>query len=340
MRSIRLLLLPLLALSAPVHAQLQFRKVSRPAGDTLQKALQASMLGQPGAKPFHVRVEVGPSEGPPGDYNAVIEETWISPTQWVRTITAPHLAQKVVADTSGVHILTSGDYFPTWLRNVVTGVFDPVPARLKQTLADAPIEYMVTSNGMRSSACQRGYLLLGSPPDQQENYANACFRASDGALEVAQLPGYSIEFDDYADFNGLHVVRTLSGHGAAPGVRVIAKVTNLATIEGAAPDNFAISPQFASSDPLEAVTLSTEAVLALSGGLPKLNWPRHVHGHGKFTAWVNLDREGRVREAQPLNSDESGIASDMTAQLVGMQWKPCVRNGVAVQAQGALIFSY
>jgi hypothetical protein len=93
-------------------------------------------------------------------------------------------------------------------------------------------------------------------------------------------------------------------------------------------------------DPLEAVNVPTESLLKLSDGLPKLNWPRHVPGHGMFTAWVNLDREGRVREAHPLNSDESGLASDMTAQLIGLQWKPFVQNGIAVHVQGPLIFSY
>lgn len=67
------------------------------AGD-LQKALQASTLGQPGAKPFHIRVEISQTAGPSGDYNAVIEETWISPTQWVRTVKSSKLMQETLVD--------------------------------------------------------------------------------------------------------------------------------------------------------------------------------------------------------------------------------------------------
>ena len=84
-------LLVLLALCSPFYGEAQVRKVSEPPGNTLQKALKASTLAQPGAKPFHIRVEVAQTKGAQGDYTATVEETWVSPTQWVRTLSAPNL---------------------------------------------------------------------------------------------------------------------------------------------------------------------------------------------------------------------------------------------------------
>jgi hypothetical protein len=59
-----------------------------------------------------------------------------------------------------------------------------------------------------------------------------------------------------------------------------------------------------------------------------------------FTVWVVLDRNGVIREAQSLNSDESNIAADMAAKLLGRQWKQAVANGTPVQVEGAMIFAY
>ena len=47
------------------RAQLSMKRVSEPAGKTLEKALRESTLGQAGAKPFHVRLEVSQAAGKP-----------------------------------------------------------------------------------------------------------------------------------------------------------------------------------------------------------------------------------------------------------------------------------
>lgn len=338
MRSTRPLLL-LLTLHSSLYGHAQARKISEPPGNTLQKALKASTLGQPGAKPFHVHVEIGQTKGAQGDYAATVEETWVSPTQWVRTVTTPSLTQKTVVDTSGPHILTQGDYFPAWLRNFVTAVFTPVPEPPRWNLANAPVEHVEFPNGMRSSPCQHAEFRLGTASAEQINFANNCFRAADGLLELAQSPDYAMEFKDYAPFEKFKVARTLIEHPSS-GIEVIGKVTVLEAVASPNQDLFVIPSGATTSDPLATITLPTATMLKVSNGLPALHWPNPMPGHGMFTAWVNLDRTGRVREAHSLNSDESGLAAEMTAQLVGMQWKPVAQKGSTMQAQGPLVFAY
>lgn len=340
LRRVGLLILPLLTLAFPAHAQFSLRKIYEPAGETLEKALRASTLGQPGAKPFHIRVEISQTQGPPGDYNAIIEETWISPTQWVRTVKTSKLMQETLVEGSGVRVFTKGNYFPAWLRNYVTAVFDPVPEPLRRRLEGATIEHAEFGNGMVSSPCQHVEFSLGAAPAQQVNFANACFRRTDKLVELAQSPDYSMEFADYAKFDGLEVARSLSGSAASPGVRLIGKVTTLENVKTPAPGTFDVPSDGSRSDPLFAATVPTETLLQMAGGTPQLRRPRDASGHGMFTAWVCVDRNGQVQEAHPLNSDDSGIAADMTRELIGMSWKAFVQNGVPVQAQGALVFSY
>lgn len=338
---IRNLLLPfLLAIALPGHAQLRPKTLYEPAGDTLSRARRASMLGQPDAKPFHILVEISPRKGEPDDYAAAIEETWLSPLRWVRTVTTDQLVQKTVADNTGIHVSTKGDYFPEWLRNYVTALFDPVPENLQRRLANAPIEHGELANGMRSAPCQHVEFNLGAKPHEQVNFANVCFEQVGRLLELAQSPEYTMEFNDYAEFDRLQVARTLYGRGASPRSRLTGKVVVLEDVDIPPADVFVIPVGAAENDPLSTEILPTDVLLQLSGGLPRLRRPKDAKGHGSFTVWVDLDRSGEVREAYTLNSDDSGTAWDLAGQLIGMRWKPYVLNGTPVQCQGALVLSY
>ena len=340
MRMMSLLLPFLLAFALPGHAQLRPKTLYEPAGETLSRARRASMLGQPAARPFHILVEISPSKGEPGDYVAAIEETWVSPTRWVRTVTTDRLVQNTVADSTGIHVSTKGDYFPEWLRNYVTALFDPVPENLRRRLADAPIEHGELPNGMRSSPCQHVEFSLGAKPHEQVNFANVGFEQVGRLLELVQSPEYAMELNDYAGFDNLQVARSLYGSGASPRSRLTGKVVVLENIASPSADVFMVPAGAEETDPLSTETLPTDVLLQLSGGLPRLRRPKDATGHGSFTVWVDLDRSGEVREAYTLNTDDSGIAWDMAGQLIGMRWKPYVLNGTPVQSQGTLVLSY
>ena len=321
------------------HAQLAIKKVSEPAGKTLEKALRESTLGQAGAKPFHVRLEVNQEEGTPGDYAATIEETWATPDRWIRTVQAHDLSQLTVMNESGFHVVTKGDYFPKWLRDFVTGLFTLVPNPNRWNLSKAPLEHIELPNGARSSPCQHAEFELGDPPLQQVNFATNCFQPNDGLLEMAQSPNYTMEFKKYAAFGKLKIARELLEE---PGRRVhlTGRITVLEEAKAVGAPAFDTPANAEGTNSLSSALLSTTELVSLAGGLPTLPWPNPIPGHGMFTVWLSIDRSGRVREAHSLNSDESGIAADMSAQLVGRQWKPYVKDGLPVQSEGALVFAY
>ncbi|MGA7156001.1 MAG: hypothetical protein WBY53_04100 [Acidobacteriaceae bacterium] len=318
---------------------MKIQRVSEPAGKTLAKAIRASALGRPGAKPFHVRLEVSQLKGNAGGYAATIEETWVAPDRWIRTVHAPDVSQVTVMNGSGLHVITQGEYFPKWLRDFVTGLFTPVPDVHRWNLSNAPIEYIVLPNGIRSDPCQHAEFNLGEPPLEQVNFANDCFRARDGLLGMVQSPNYTIEFNDYAGFGKLKIARELSEEPANR-VELAGRVTVLEEARGVASQMFDTPANATGTNPLESVILSTPELLAVAGGLPELPWPNPIPGHGMFTVWVSVDRSGRVREAHSLNSDESGIAAEMSGTLVGRQWKPYLKDGVPTQSEGALVFEY
>lgn len=327
------------AFSGGSHAQLQIRKISEPAGKTLEKALRASTLQQPGAKPFHVRLEVSQTAGVPGDYAATIEETWVAPDRWIRAVHAHDVSQLTVMNESGLHVVTQGDYFPKWLRDFVIGLFTPVPDPNRWNLSKAPLEHIELPNGTRSSPCQHAEFNLGELPLQQVNFATNCFRVSDGLLEMAQSPNYTIEFRDYAAFGKLKIARQLLEEPASR-IELTGRITLLEEAKVTGGQTFDTPVNSVDTNLLASALVSTTELVSLAGGLPELPWPNPTPGHGMFTAWVTLDRSGKVREAHSLNSDESGIAAAMSAQLVGRQWKPYLKDGVPMQSEGALVFEY
>lgn len=61
--------------------------------DLAERALQQSQLTLTGSHPFHMRVTLVETTNPKSEYQAKIEEFWVSPTKWCRTIEAPGLSQ-------------------------------------------------------------------------------------------------------------------------------------------------------------------------------------------------------------------------------------------------------
>lgn len=321
------------------RAQVSVHKFSFPPGKMLEKAVHRSTLEQPGAKPFHVRLEVSQTRGQRGDYAATIEETWLGPDRWIRTVHAPDVSQVTIMNGSGLHVVTQGDYFPNWLRDFVTGLFTPVPDSSRWNISTARIEYIVLSNGNRSEPCQHAEFDLGEPPLQQVNFANDCFSVSGDLLGMVQSPNYSVGFKDYEGFGKLKIARTL-GVELGSRVELVGRVTVLEEAKDVAAQTFDTPANATGTNPLASTLLSTRELLALAGGVPELPWPNPIPGHGMFTVWVSVDRSGKVREAHPLNSDESGIAAEMSVELVGRQWKPYQKDGVPAQSEGALVFEY
>jgi len=330
-----LILLCSVLFSLPLQAQLQVKKVSEPFGKTLDKALKESLLIQPGAKPFHIKLMISQSKNSDTTYSAWIEEIWVSPTQWMRSIVGTDVKETIVVNATGTHYASAGDYFPAWLRNFVTGLFNPVPNVDEWNRTKPPVEHMETPRG-NSYPCIHSEFFFGVLPVQQINFANVCFK--DDLLESVQGSDYHMEFKDYASFGKLKIPLTLTNHPSR-GVELIGKIV---TLEPSKADTtaFATPPGAQDKDPFPIATLRAEQLTTLAGGSISLPWPTPIPGRGMFTSWVVLDTTGTIREVHTLNTDESGFAALMSSKLVGQHWKPWQVDGQPVQAQGAVVFAY
>jgi len=327
----------ILALACSVMGA-QIKKFSEPLGDKLDRALETSKLIQSGARPFHLRMEIKQTSGPSGNYNAVVEETWISQTLWTRTVSAEGLLQTIVVNKSGTHYVTSGDYFPNWLREFVTGITDPVPNAAEWDKLQPRINYVEMNGKVITDIIMRSEVMLGVPPVQQVNFADVTFQP-DGLVRGSMVPGDTVGFGDYKPFGKLRVARSLA---VSVYRHVELEGTVVALDEVTKPDLnlFSTPPSATDTDPLAHANVSSTVMMKLAVGTLHLNWPAAIPGNGMFTVWVNLDNTGKVREVGTLNSDLSGFAADMTAQFLGQQWIAPILSKVPVQASGPIVVAY
>jgi len=74
------------ALGIPAFAS-DAAKVS--LGEVAESAVQQSKLTLPGSTPFHLKAEIVETTNPSSEYQAKVEEYWVSSQEWRRTIEAP-----------------------------------------------------------------------------------------------------------------------------------------------------------------------------------------------------------------------------------------------------------
>jgi hypothetical protein len=98
-----------------------------PVANVTEKALQQSQITLPGSKPFHLVATIVETTDPGSEPRAKIEEYWLSPTKWRRTITSHGFSQTRIVKGDAVLEKNTGDYFPSWLSQMLTAVVDPVP---------------------------------------------------------------------------------------------------------------------------------------------------------------------------------------------------------------------
>ena len=73
---------------AQTQAKTQAAK-SLSLGEAAEKAIQQSQLTLPGSAAFHLKATMADVNGTHPEYKADLEEYWVSPTKWRRTIPIP-----------------------------------------------------------------------------------------------------------------------------------------------------------------------------------------------------------------------------------------------------------
>ena len=182
------------------------RKVS--LADAANHALGQSQITLPGSLRFHLKATITETTNPDSGYQGTVKEYWASPDKWWRTVTSPHFTETVIHNGDRGFESHTGDYYPLWLRNLVTAMFDPLP--MIQLLKPMNVQVALLNGKANSSSCARLQMKVGVPPAQDSVFLVFCFNGDKGLIKSITTPAYSVEFKNYVAFKSKLVASVMS----------------------------------------------------------------------------------------------------------------------------------
>lgn len=307
-------------------------------GDAAASAVKQSQLTLSGAPPFHLKASITNEVNPASDYKATIEESWLSPKHWRRTIESPGFSQTLVVDDDKISETDRGDYYPLWLRDLVTAIFDPLP--MAQQLQHFRGTVTLPGDSDTSYSCAN-FAVPGGVPPVKSNLAYAfCFRGKSGLLQDVATPGYKAHFEDYRPYKGRMVARRIVADFASD-VKLQAQITSL---EGTLPTSrelFSVDQPTPAAQQLNRQQVAEATARAIAVAAPPIAWPEVREGKtsGTISVYISADKLGQVREVWPLQSDNPELNAAARRQVMEWRFQPYV-NGVPMQMESVLTFAF
>lgn len=310
-----------------------------PLGEAAEHALAQSQVAAPGGSPFHLKAKIVDTTNPDSDYKAEIEEYWVSPEKWSRTIESPHFSQTIIVNGDKTSEKDTGDYYPFWLRDLLTAMLDPLP--MLQTLEQSSAQIQKPNGSGTTTSCARFQSKVGIPPVQNSAFSVFCFEGSRGLLTSVVTPGYDAIFKDYKPFKDKLVARRIV-IDPEPGTTIEESITELTELPNPDESLFAIQQATPEAERLKTVPISETALRDMAQNASEISWPAVRSGKtsGVLSIYVSVDRNGQVRETWPLNSDNAGLDDIVRAQVMKWRLKPAVVKGVPVQVESILTFAF
>ena len=324
-------------LAATAMAQEDLGKIVS-VGEAADHAVQQSKLTLAGGTPFHLKAHIANSGTPKPEYSADVEEYWVSPEKWRRTVEAAGFSQTLIANGGQVSEKITGDYYPFWLRNMVTALLDPLP--MVDQLKSMRGQVEIPQDSLKSSSCMNMQLKAGTPPAQNTISYAFCFGGKIGLLQAVLTPGYKAQFDDYLPFKKKMVARIVRAE-FMPGATLTAKVTELTELVTPDEKLFTIEKATPVTEQMKSSQVTEDAARPLALNTPAIVWPAVREGKtsGVMSVYISNDRAGRVREAWPVASGNPELNDAVREQVLQWQYKPYT-NGGPSQMEALLTFAF
>jgi hypothetical protein len=319
--------------------------VAQEAGDKVvsiaqaaDHAVQQSKLTLTGGTPFHLKAHIANAGALKPEYSADVEEHWVSPEKWRRTVRSAGFSQTLIANGDKVSEKLTGDYYPFWLHDLVTALFDPLPMADQLRTMQGQLE--IPEDSAKSNSCVNMQFKVGTAPAQNSLNFAFCFGGKGGLLQAVITPGYKAQFDDYLPFKKKMVARTIKAE-FAPGLVLTAKVTELAELSSPDEKLFTIDTATLAAEQMKTIQVTEDSTRALALNTPAIVWPAVREGKtaGVMSMYVSVDRSGQVREVWPLASNNPELNEAVRQQLLHWQYKP-YNNGGPSQIEAVLTFAF
>jgi hypothetical protein len=327
----------LLLLSATMPAQEdQGKTVS--LGEAAEHAVQQSKLTVAGSAGFYLKAQIASTGRARPKYTASVEEYWVAPDKWRRTVESASFSQTLVVNGDKISEKLTGDYYPFWLHDLVTAIFDPLPMVEQLKRMHAQLE--IPEDSAKSNSCLNMQSKVGVVPVQNNVAFVFCFTGQKGLLQAVLTPAYRAQFADYLTFKDKLVARTITAE-FAPGTTITAKITQLIEFFPKDENLFDIEAPTPAAEQMKTSQVGEDSARVLAVKTPDIVWPAVREGKtsGLMTLYISNDRAGHVREVWPVASDNPELNQAAREQLLHWQYKTYT-NGGPSQMEAVLTFAF
>jgi hypothetical protein len=272
------------------------------------------------------------------DYKAEIEEYWLSPQSWRRTIESPAFSQTLIVDSEKISETDRGDYYPFWLSDLATAIFDPLP--MHQQLQSFKGAVTLSGEAEEDYSCLNFSVPAGIPPVHGMLPYAFCFSGKRGLLLEVATPGYKTHFEDYKPYKNKMVARKISAQ-LAPDAALQVTITTLDDTVPTDRSLFTVDQSTPPAAQLKSQQVAEAMARNIAAAAPAIVWPpvREGKRSGALSVFISVDKLGKVREVWPLASDNPELNEAARDQVMHWRFQPYV-NGVPMQMESVLTFAF
>ncbi|HEV7521544.1 MAG TPA: energy transducer TonB [Candidatus Angelobacter sp.] len=338
MRSRPLLCLAMLSCLAVTPGAQEVKDKVVSIGQAADHALQQSKLTLPGGSPFHLKAHIANAGTAKPEYSADVEEYWVSPEKWRRTVQSAGFSQTLIVSGDKSFEQLAGDYYPFWLHDLVTALFDPLPMVDQLKAMRGQLE--IPGDSTKSNSCLNMQFKVGIAPVQNSLAYIFCFGGKGGLLQAVVTPGYKAEFSDYQAFKNKMIPRIIKAEFTS-GIFVSGKIIELTALSAPDENLFTVDTVTPATELMKTIQVGEDSARALALNTPAVIWPAVREGKtsGVMSVYVSVDRSGQVREVWPLASNNAELNEAAREQVMLWKYKP-YSNGGSSQMEAVLTFAF
>jgi Gram-negative bacterial TonB protein C-terminal len=304
-------------------------------GQAVVKSAAQSRLTDRGTLPFHFKAVTHPANSFIPDYTAEIEEYWVAPDKWRRTIRAKTFEQTIIVNGPNRFEHSSSDYYPKWLNDIVIALVGVVPDHLISDIGKLPdtvesgrsvvVKYQPSSTDGKVVNQWWGTVELGST----------------GMLTFISGKYFSAGYDNYTRFHGKVVAQTVETFPPIEHGDVLTHV-DLSDFSPVDDSLFAIESPTPAKDQIRVVSLDEIEYRKLAVDEPQMKWapvPRRPTS-GVLSLYIVTDKAGSVREAEFITSNNMELRASAEELVRQWRFKPTYTDGIPAEVETTMTFAF
>lgn len=289
--------------------------------------LVQATLTRVGGAPFYLQATISEISDP--NDRIEVEMSWVAPDKWKRKIQSQEFSQTLIVNGDKVFEQDSSEYLPLAIEVLTSAMVSP------QSVLDSyrPGDFARTkANGL---ADESGRVCFSAN-------SKVCGVSRYGLAEFVGAAGRSLEFTDYRKFKGERLARLLT-YRIDHGDSWQARINTLGELQKHDEAAFRVENPTDKPNQIRAVVAQEAELRGLAQQPLEIIWPQVLEDNqttGETSYYVSLDRSGHVREVLPLSVAIERADDSARRQILKWKFKPVLRDGVPVQAESILNFTF